>query len=148
MAYVNKYHDFYGYVLRTFQIRLRGFLTPRHRNSTMVSWFWTAVVLVGTLRHLAHVFRTNQPRNVSRLEADEVSDRETLLLKGKPTGAEQASLYLRRFITVPATFGRRCLQNIGWCTIPPRVETLTILLFFLLNVAFSIHGYYIFEGNL
>lgn len=114
----------------------------------MVSWFWAAVVLVGTLRHITHVFRSTQPRLDPRLEPSEDTDRETLLIKGKPTRRERASLHLRRFVTVPATFGRRCLQNVGWCTIPPRVESLTILLFLILSIAFSVHGYYVFKGNL
>lgn len=148
MVYVNKYHDFYGYVQTPYPTSAMPFTNHGMLNRRMVSWFWAAVVIVGTLRHITHVFRSAQPRDDPRLEPNPDSDRETLLLKGKPKGTERASLYLRRFVTVPATFGRRCLQNVGWCTIPPRVESLTILLFLVLNIAFSIHGYYIFKGNL
>ena len=50
-------------------------------------------------------------------------------------------------VTVPATFGYRCAQKIGWGTVPPRVQSLTILAFLLINIAFSIHGYRITEEN-
>ena len=114
----------------------------------MVSWFWAAMVAVGTFRHMVHIFKSTRPRDNPRPEPDQDSDQETLLIKGKMTGLEKVSLHIRRLVTVPATFGHRCLQNVGWCTIPPRVESLTIILFFILNVAFSIHGYFIFAGNL
>ncbi|KAF4336769.1 ferric-chelate reductase [Fusarium beomiforme] len=57
------------------------------------------------------------------------------------------SSWLKRNIIVPATFGRRCVQDYGgWGTLPPRIQTLTLLLFVIVNIACSIHGYEIFEG--
>ena len=107
-------------------------------------WFWVAVVFIGMLRHALHVV---MPRGV-RPDPDQYLDRETLILKEKPRGVEYPWLHIRRFVTLPATFGYRCLQNVGWCTIPPLVESLTILVFFLLNVAFTVQGYMVFAGNL
>ncbi|KAF5705704.1 ferric-chelate reductase [Fusarium mundagurra] len=34
----------------------------------------------------------------------------------------------------------------GWGTLPPRIQTLTLTLFVILNIACTIHGYEIFEG--
>ena len=113
----------------------------------MISWFWAAVILAGTIRHLVHTLNLNRTRSRPR-SSDGAPDQETLSLKPNPTGLDRASLYLRRFVTVPATFGHRCLQNIGWCTIPPRIESLIILLYFVLNVFFCVYGYYVFVGNL
>ncbi|KAL7931355.1 ferric reductase like transmembrane component domain-containing protein [Trichoderma chlorosporum] len=56
--------------------------------------------------------------------------------------------WFKRNIAIPATFGYRCAQNAWWATIPPRIQTLTITLFLLMNIAFCIHGYKIIEENL
>lgn len=107
-------------------------------------WFWAGVVLVGILRHAIQVLFPPD----TRPDPDQYIDRETLVLKEKPRGVEYPWLHIRRFVTLPATFGYRCLQNVGWCTIPPRVESLAILAFFLLNVACTVQGYMVFTGNL
>lgn len=58
-----------------------------------------------------------------------------------------SSLWLKRTILTPATFGRRCVQDFGgWGTLPPRVQTLTMMLFLLPNVTCTVCGYRIFEG--
>ncbi|SPO07426.1 related to ferric reductase Fre2p [Cephalotrichum gorgonifer] len=124
--YVGGYHGFYA---------------------NMMFWYWTAVVLIGVLRHTLHSL-TTQSHGTSPRDPPQDPDAETLILKSQPRRRDYPSLYLRRFVTVPATFGYRCLQNVGWCTIPPRVESLTILLFAILNVGFCIHGYMIVDGNL
>ncbi|KAI1011752.1 hypothetical protein LB503_004855 [Fusarium chuoi] len=55
--------------------------------------------------------------------------------------------WVRRNILLPATIGRRCVQDYGgWCTLPPRIQTLTLISFVILNIACTIHGYEIFEG--
>ncbi|RGP69530.1 ferric reductase transmembrane component 5 [Fusarium sporotrichioides] len=59
----------------------------------------------------------------------------------------RGSLWLKRNVLLPATFGRRCVQDFGGCgTLPPRMQTLTLSLFVILNIVCSIHGYQIFEG--
>jgi hypothetical protein len=58
-------------------------------------------------------------------------------------------MWVKRTISTPASFGRRCAQDYGgWATVPPRLQSLTILLFIILNVGCSIHGYRIFEGHM
>ncbi|KAF0315626.1 ferric reductase like transmembrane component [Colletotrichum asianum] len=58
-----------------------------------------------------------------------------------------SSLWLKCTILTPAMFGRRCVQDFGgWGTLPPRVQTLTLTLFLLLNVMCTVFGYRIFEG--
>lgn len=55
--------------------------------------------------------------------------------------------WIRRNILLPATLGRCCVQDYGgWGTLPPRIQTLTLILFVILNIACTIHGYEIFEG--
>lgn len=57
-------------------------------------------------------------------------------------------VWLKRFVTVPATFGYRTAQPFGWYTVPPRVQTLTIAVFIVMNVVFCVHGYRVFQDNM
>jgi predicted ferric reductase len=56
--------------------------------------------------------------------------------------------WIRRHLTVPATFGNRCSQPYGWCTVPPRIQSLTILLFVALNFVLCTCSYELTTGNL
>ncbi|RYO80066.1 hypothetical protein DL766_008320 [Monosporascus sp. MC13-8B] len=58
------------------------------------------------------------------------------------------SIWLRRHVTLPATFGYRNAQPFGWYTVPPRIQTITILAFTIMNIVFCAHGYRVFPGNL
>ncbi|KAL0934847.1 ferric-chelate reductase [Colletotrichum truncatum] len=66
----------------------------------------------------------------------------------RPNVFHWAALWLKRYITVPATFGYRCSQNLGWCTIPPRIQSLTILAFIAVNTWYCVYGYYILPGHM
>ncbi|RYO96839.1 hypothetical protein DL765_011412 [Monosporascus sp. GIB2] len=58
------------------------------------------------------------------------------------------SIWIRRHVTLPATFGYRNAQPFGWYTVPPRIQTITILAFTIMNIVFCVHGYRVFPGNL
>lgn len=131
-------------MLKTKRDRMDSMADFMDFHRSMISWFWAAVILIGILRHWLQTLRS--PRSAAGTRQS--LDAETLLLKSKPRALGYPSLYLRRFITVPATFGYRCLQNVGWCTIPPRIETLVIVLFALMNIAFCVHGYVYISNNL
>ncbi|KAM6479473.1 ferric reductase like transmembrane component-domain-containing protein [Trichoderma sp. SZMC 28011] len=60
----------------------------------------------------------------------------------------QTGSWFKRNITIPATFGYRCAQNVWWATIPPRIQSLTITVFLIMNIVFCIHGYRIIDENL
>ncbi|KAF5972656.1 ferric-chelate reductase [Fusarium coicis] len=82
--------------------------------------FWALVVGVGIANRALGQFFSNQGRKSS---------------------------WVKRNILIPATLGRRCVQDYGgWGTLPPRIQTLTLILFVIVNVACTIHGYDIFEG--
>ncbi|KND87213.1 Ferric reductase transmembrane component 5 [Tolypocladium ophioglossoides CBS 100239] len=55
--------------------------------------------------------------------------------------------WLKRNLILPATFGYRCAQSVWWCTVPPRIQSLTILVFLIMNVAFTVRGYRVTSGN-
>lgn len=75
---------------------------------------------------------------------------------GQKQGYAQAShsltrrprVWLQRYLSTPATFGRRCSQDFGWYTVPPRVQSVTLLIFVILNIVSCIHGYHVFTDNM
>lgn len=97
--------------------------------------FWIVVVAMGVL---------------SRLIAA-IGDAQRSMVKPS-TGISRPfhafSVWLKRHVTIPATFGYRCAQNLGWCTIPPRIQSLTLLAFIAMNVFLSLYGYRFTDNNL
>ncbi|KAK2042671.1 ferric reductase like transmembrane component [Colletotrichum somersetense] len=99
-----------------------------------VGVFWFIVIAIGLGSRLVSA--------IGHLQKREYDPRKS------PSISHASALWLKRYITVPATFGYRCSQNLGWCTIPPRIQSLTILAFIVLNVFYCIHGYKIFRGHM
>ncbi|RXG43553.1 hypothetical protein VDGE_01145 [Verticillium dahliae] len=97
--------------------------------------FWIVVVAMGVL---------------SRLIAA-IGDAQRSMVKPS-TGISRPfhafSVWLKRHVTIPATFGYRCAQNLRWCTIPPRIQSLTLLAFIAMNVFLSLYGYRFTDNNL
>ncbi|RMZ76995.1 hypothetical protein DV738_g4604, partial [Chaetothyriales sp. CBS 135597] len=89
--------------------------------------FWVVVVVIGLTHKLLAYW--------------EISSKRSVNAQGR------SSLWFKRNVVTPATFGQRCVQDFGgWGTVPPRVQTLTLVLFLLLNIACSVHGYRAFDG--
>ncbi|KAH6665316.1 ferric-chelate reductase [Plectosphaerella plurivora] len=96
--------------------------------------FWVGVAIVGLISRLIWAIAYTQRYGS---------------YSSRPPGlVSRFAIWLKRYVTIPATFGYRCAQNMGWCTVPPRVQSLTILVFIILNTFFCAHGYRFFEGNL
>lgn len=96
--------------------------------------FWIVVIVIGIFNHvLQQIATSNMVRNhLSK------------------SGGRFWSLYTSTVnrIAVPATFGDRCAQKVGWGTVPPRIQSLTLLAFLILNIVLSIHGYRIVPINM
>jgi hypothetical protein len=58
------------------------------------------------------------------------------------------SVLWKRYIAVPAAFNGHCSQATGWGTVPPRIQSLTIISFITLNIILCTIDYRITEGNL
>lgn len=108
--------------------------------------FWSAVVVMGMSNRLASYMGNVQPSKYPALSGGEHFDSDETT--GVPAYPSRLHVWLARHLTYPATFGYRCSQNVGWCTIPPRVQSLTILAFIIINIVFCIHGYRVFPGNM
>ena len=57
-------------------------------------------------------------------------------------------LWIRRRLLLPATFGQHCQDPVGWCTIPPRLESMLLLVYLTMNIVFMFPGYDLFAGNI
>jgi predicted ferric reductase len=120
-------------------------LNTADHDSWYMYYFWIVVVTVGVstrlvslIRNLAHQKRY-QPGAASGL---------TFVEPKSCSSTSQLQALLKRFVTIPATFSNRCSQPYGWCTIPPRLQSLTILAFVVLNIVLCTYTYELTDGNL
>ncbi|PCD20928.1 hypothetical protein FGRA07_05080 [Fusarium graminearum] len=97
-------------------------------------YFWVVVVAIGVLNHLMQ----------------QIANSKTFRSHSSKSGGQLWSLYTSTVnrIAVPATFGDRCSQKVGWGTVPPRIQSLTLFAFLILNIVLSIHGYRIVPINM
>ena len=53
-----------------------------------------------------------------------------------------------KHITLPAVFGYRHIQPLGWCTLPTRLQSILVFLYVALNFIFCAQDWHLFTGNL
>lgn len=112
----------------------------RTTSSFYVSWnlgfnfswacigFWGLVLLIGIVHRGAELYRFSQAS----------------------TGDRSTSLWLRirRTLILPATFGKHCQQPIFGATIPPRLESILLFAYLIMNFIFMFPGYDLFSENI
>lgn len=106
-------------------------------------YFWIIVISFGVGARILALITNVRSREYQAVASDE-SD-------GPKSHSGFLSLphsWLKRWVTVPAAFGNRCSRPLGWCTIPPRAQTLTIAAFIVLNTILCCADYRLTEGNL
>jgi predicted ferric reductase len=108
-------------------------------------YFWAIVVAIGVTMRLSSLFYEPSSRKRTYQPPPEV-DNDTFSGSRSVLSIPQA--YLKRYLTVPAAFGNRCSRPYGWCTIPPRIQSLTIFLFVALNAVLCSCSYRLTDGNL
>ncbi|KAI5362386.1 putative FAD-binding 8, ferric reductase, NAD binding domain-containing protein [Septoria linicola] len=92
--------------------------------------FWGVVVVVGMGNRFAQQF---VGKSVKRRSVN---------------GSAGLWNWLRRKVILPATFGHRSQDPLGWCTIPPRLESSILVLYVVMNVVMCFPGYHLMEiGN-
>ncbi|ETN36989.1 uncharacterized protein HMPREF1541_07977 [Cyphellophora europaea CBS 101466] len=110
-------------------------VTTRHAYGNAMFYFWAVVVVIG----LANRWLTaSHPRFAS--DAIENSPKSATWLALKRL--------LQRYLTIPATLSHHCADPIGWCTVPPRMQSLALLMFAAINLILSCTTYEVFTGNL
>ena len=121
--------------------------TPANICSMTMYYFWAIVVSIGLCTRLVSLIRGIQrqewlpvPESESNLERhSDINDYGIFSLP---------YVFLKRYIFIPATFGYRCSQSVQWCTIPPRIQSITIASFVLLNIVLCSISYEVFEDNI
>jgi hypothetical protein len=114
----------------------------------MMYYFWAMVIAFGMCNRLFSLIRGI--RKADQQSSWQDSEAASILHNSgvKATNLDRFSNLLRKYIVVPATFGYKCSQNIGWCTVPPRVQSLTIAAFILLNIVLCSVQYHAFSENM
>ncbi|KAF1925689.1 ferric-chelate reductase [Didymella exigua CBS 183.55] len=106
-------------------------------------YFWIVVISFGVGTRLLALITNIRSREYQAVASDDF-DRP----KDHRSALSLPHSWLKRHITVPAAFGDRCSRPFGWCTIPPRAQTLTIATFIILNTILCCADYRLTEGNL
>lgn len=68
----------------------------------------------------------------------------------KPSEGRQPSwwLWVRKTLTLPATFGKKQAEGVAYLyTIPPRLESIILGLYIIMNFVMCFPGYNLFVGN-
>ncbi|KAH8899108.1 ferric reductase like transmembrane component [Thozetella sp. PMI_491] len=112
--------------------------------------FWAVVVAIGLggrfVEALSQPVATKR-RGWQQIPLEELEDGHETASKDTKR-AFRLTAWLRRHLIVPATFGYRAAQPFGWYTVPPRVQTLTLFAFVVLNVVLCAQRYRVFPDNL
>lgn len=123
-------------------------MTKRLQYANDISWamyyFWAIVLSVGIssrLISLLHNIRRSGWQRVSTSPDESDPPRQYSKLSLVYT-------IVKRHVIIPAAFGHRCSEPLGWCTIPTRIQFLTISAFVALNVILCTISYRVVHGNL
>lgn len=108
-------------------------------------YFWAIVVSIGAGSRLVTLIQ-----GLRRQEWQPVSPSPDGLnhYQTHPGASSWLQALLKRYVTVPAAFNNRCSQPFGWCTVPTRIQSLTILAFVILNIVLCSINYRLTDGNL
>ena len=96
--------------------------------------FWGAVLLLGILNRLLHLFVSwKWPVSTYRVRHQASTGTSRVFTK--------IHTLFRRFVIIPAFAGYQHQQPLGWCTIPTRLQSLTIFTFVIYNLLVCAIGY-------
>lgn len=113
--------------------------------------FWGIVIAIGLFSR-AYVALSRiiafKPQGWKTVPQEEIGEDGSSISDSSQRRRPRLSTWLKRYVTLPATFGYRSSQPFGWYTVPPRIQSLTILAFVVMNIVFCTQGYRVFPGNL
>ena len=106
--------------------------------------FWGIILVFGMGNRLFALIVT---WSLSRRHGNSEAISERRISNSKSSFAVVRRL-VRRYITLPATFGYRHQQPFGWCTLPTRIQSLMIFLYIGINIILSSVKYTAFAHNI
>lgn len=105
-------------------------LSNRPYDRLAMYYFWAVVLFIGVAHRLfAAVVHYTTRRTYQDPEAG-----SRIRSNGKQGGIRRL---VRRYITLPATFGYKHQQPFGWCTLPTRITSILVFIFIAINVVLS-----------
>jgi hypothetical protein len=112
-------------------------------------YFWMAVIAIGVMPHVGQVIFAARylDQQWQLLPANDLEE-ERVVVKRKRLIFHTPYILLKRYLIVPATFGYRRSQNIWWCTIPTRIQSITIGAFISVNIILCTCSYRVFPNNM
>lgn len=105
--------------------------------------FWAIVILIGILNRAFALAVQYRQRRLCR--DPEASNERRLPSKSALGGARR---WIKRYITLPATFGYRHQQAFGWCTVPKRITAFLVFAFVVINILLTSVRYRAFKRNI
>ncbi|KAL6251331.1 hypothetical protein RBB50_001539 [Rhinocladiella similis] len=124
-----------------FQLSLRTIvewdnsLTHRANYGYAMFGFFGIVILIGAVARLINLVQI-------RLSGQSLEGTTT---PSKISGLQRLA---KRYITTPALVLNRAAEPVGWCTVPPRLQSVTIAAFVIVNVVLCCVEYRVFKYNL
>jgi len=85
--------------------------------------FWAAILVFGMLSRLLHT-----------------------VCQGRPIAGTKVLHLLRTHVIIPAAVGTVHQRRLFWCTVPKRLDLITIVSFWVVCVALACVGYHPIEG--
>lgn len=92
--------------------------------------FWGLVILIGMVHRAFEVYNYHSKKPTTE--------------RAQASGTWN---WIRRRLILPATFGKHCQEAKFGATIPPRLESLILFVFVLLNFVWCFPGYDLFDDN-
>jgi predicted ferric reductase len=108
-------------------------------------YFWIVVVFIGVTSRFLSLITNFKYQSRRQVDVDSIFKAGTIVRSGI---LSPPITWMKRHLTIPATFGDRCSRPYGWCTIPPRIQSLTIFAFVVMNAALCTCSYQLIDGNL
>jgi hypothetical protein len=104
--------------------------------------FWLVVILIGIGNRLVEIFLSKREYAIKDVEV------QSPKIQKKYSLWTTLNLKTRIYFTLPVAVRYHCAQPVGWCTVPARIQLLTIAAFIIINVVLCCVNYRIFLGNL
>ena len=99
--------------------------------------FWAIVLFIGTISRVFGIFGALLQRKLVNLTGN-----------SQQQAFPRLQLWAKYWLTTPALLSRRTTEPLGYCMVPPRLQSFTVGSFVLINVSLCCVSYDLFDGNL
>ncbi|RVX66609.1 hypothetical protein B0A52_09360 [Exophiala mesophila] len=111
--------------------------------------FWGALLLIGIAnRFISHILASRSIRKTIDIEGEAPASSPRTGLSRLLSPFVSVHHWFRANLIIPAAFGSHHQRLYYWCSIPTRMETIILTLFWILNFVLCCVSYDIFEQNL